>query len=57
MADMKPQENGAGFPSLEQVQTAGSITITPEMFERMYLAPQNAVKGDLRKTFGNPTPM
>lgn len=27
------------------------------MFEKMYLSPQNAVKGDLRSTFGNPTPL
>ncbi|KAF7191000.1 Protein alcS [Pseudocercospora fuligena] len=45
------------MPTLEQVQTQGSITITPEMFERMYLAPQNKVSGDLRRTLGNPTPI
>lgn len=45
----------ASMPSLQQVQTAGSITITPEMFERMYLAPENKVSGDLRRTLGNPT--
>lgn len=41
--------NGNGMPTLEQVRTAGSITITPEMFERMYLAPENKVSGDLRR--------
>jgi hypothetical protein len=34
-----------------------SISISPELFEKLYLSPQNAVKGDLRKTFGNPTPV
>ncbi|KAH6672954.1 GPR1/FUN34/yaaH family-domain-containing protein [Halenospora varia] len=33
-----------------------SLSISPELFEKLYLSPQNAVKGDLRKTFGNPTP-
>ncbi|KAI1501736.1 GPR1/FUN34/YaaH-class plasma membrane protein [Biscogniauxia marginata] len=34
-----------------------SISIPPELFEKLYLSPQNQVKGDLRKTFGNPTPI
>lgn len=45
------------LPTLEQVRTNGSITITPEMYERMYLTPQNKVTGQLRTTFGNPTPI
>ncbi|PBP20369.1 hypothetical protein BUE80_DR008859 [Diplocarpon rosae] len=43
--------------ALKRIRTAGSISITPELFEKIYLSPQNAVKGDLRKTFGNPTPL
>ncbi|KAF4631873.1 hypothetical protein G7Y89_g6256 [Cudoniella acicularis] len=43
--------------ALKRIRTAGSISISPELFEKMYLSPQNAVKGDLRKTFGNPTPV
>lgn len=43
--------------ALKRIKTAGSISISPELFEKIYLSPQNAVKGDLRKTFGNPTPM
>jgi hypothetical protein len=31
--------------------------MTPELFEKLYLAPQSKVKGQLRDTFGNPTPM
>ena len=42
--------------ALRKVQTAGSISISPELFEKIYLSPQNRVSGDLRKTFGNPTP-
>jgi hypothetical protein len=43
--------------ALKKIGTAGSISISPELFEKIYLSPQNAVKGDLRKTFGNPTPV
>lgn len=43
--------------ALRKIQTAGSISISPELFEKIYLSPQNRVKGDIRKTFGNPTPV
>jgi hypothetical protein len=43
--------------ALKRIRTAGSISISPELFEKIYLSPQNAVKGDLRKTFANPTPV
>jgi hypothetical protein len=34
-----------------------TMTLSPEAFERLYLGPKTEVKGDLRKTFANPTPM
>jgi len=43
--------------ALKRIQTAGSISISPELFEKLYLSPQNKVSGDLRKTFANPTPI
>ena len=43
--------------ALNRVRTAGSVSMSPELFEKLYLSPENRVKGDLRKTFGNPTPM
>ncbi|KAK1708421.1 hypothetical protein CaCOL14_008131 [Colletotrichum acutatum] len=43
--------------ALRRMRTAGSISMSPELFEKLYLSPQNNVKGDLRKTFGNPTPI
>lgn len=61
-----PQFNGEAYhlsdnmdneSALRRIRTAGSISMSPEMFEKLYLSPQNAVKGDLRKTFGNPTPV
>ena len=43
--------------ALNRIRTAGSISISPELFEKLYLSPENKVAGELRKTFGNPTPM
>lgn len=43
--------------ALNKLRTANSLTISPELFEKIYLNPQNQVKGDLRNTFGNPTPL
>ncbi|KAL2699279.1 hypothetical protein AAEP93_009254 [Penicillium crustosum] len=42
---------------LSRLDTNASITITKDMFEKMYLTPQLPVKGQLRKTLGNPTPL
>ncbi|ATY62861.1 plasma membrane ammonium transporter (Ato3) [Cordyceps militaris] len=43
--------------ALGRFRSAASVAMTPELFEKLYLSPQNAVKGDLRKTFANPTPI
>lgn len=51
--EMRP---GNGAP-LGKTDTIGSISLTPEQFDRLYLSPQNKVSGDLRRTFGNPTPV
>ncbi|QKX59530.1 uncharacterized protein TRUGW13939_06664 [Talaromyces rugulosus] len=42
---------------MDRVQTAASVTIPSELFEKMYLNPETSVKGQLRKTLGNPTPV
>ncbi|KAK3186652.1 hypothetical protein K4F52_004693 [Lecanicillium sp. MT-2017a] len=42
---------------LERLRTSNTVIMSPELFEKLYLGPQNNVKGDLRKTFGNPTPL
>ena len=47
----------APMAELERFRTSNTVTMTPELFEKLYLGPQNNVKGDLRKTFGNPTPL
>lgn len=43
--------------ALRKIHTAGSISISPELFEKLYLSPPTKVHGDLRKTVGNPTPL
>ena len=42
---------------LNRVKSAGLLTISPELFEKLYLQPQTAVHGDLRRVVGNPTPL
>ena len=53
--DLGPQEEHG--TALRKIRTAGSISISPELFEKLYLSPENKIKGELRKTFGNPTPL
>ncbi|KAH7185096.1 uncharacterized protein B0J16DRAFT_124507 [Fusarium flagelliforme] len=48
---------GSDRAEMEHIQPAMSIPLSPELFQQLYLQPQNQVKGDLRKTFGNPTPV
>jgi hypothetical protein len=52
------EENGTMYyDGVTRVDTAQTINITKEMFEKLYLQPQNRIHGDLRRTFGNPTPL
>ncbi|KAH7250612.1 hypothetical protein FSOLCH5_000217 [Fusarium solani] len=43
--------------ALKQFRSAASVQMSPELFEKLYLSPMNEVKGNLRQTFGNPTPI
>lgn len=43
--------------TLERLRTTQSVVLSPEMFERLYLQPKPNVKGELVRTFGNPTPL
>ena len=43
--------------ALRRLRTAGSISISPELFEKIYLSPKNQVSNNIRSTFGNPTPL
>ncbi|KAL3428203.1 GPR1/FUN34/YaaH-class plasma membrane protein [Phlyctema vagabunda] len=50
--------NGGSVSHMEDLRsTRTNLTLTPEMFEKLYLSPKNSVAGELRKTFGNPTPI
>ena len=57
------ERNGGGsmpqkIETEDQLRTVlTNASISPELFEKLYLSPKNDVSGDLRKTFGNPTPM
>jgi len=42
---------------VRRVTTADGISMSPATFEKIYLTPKSPVSGDLRKTFGNPTPL
>ena len=43
--------------ALRRLRTAGSLSISPELFEKIYLSPKNQVSSNIRSTFGNPTPL
>jgi hypothetical protein len=42
--------------ALSRLWTAGSLSISPELFEKIYLSPKNWVSNNIRSTFGNATP-
>ncbi|KAK3110109.1 hypothetical protein LTR53_015945 [Teratosphaeriaceae sp. CCFEE 6253] len=48
--------NGHGI-NLTRTQTSGGMTISPELFEKLYLTPKVPHVGDYYKRFANPTPM
>ncbi|PHH85877.1 hypothetical protein CDD83_11043 [Cordyceps sp. RAO-2017] len=43
--------------ALNKFRTATSVSMSPELFEKLYLSPKNHIKGELRQTFGNPSPI
>ncbi|TPX18771.1 uncharacterized protein E0L32_011520 [Thyridium curvatum] len=43
--------------TLNKLHSVGAVSMTPELFEKLYLNPMQVVPGDLRKRFGNPTPI
>ncbi len=42
---------------VEELEDINILKPTPSHFEKLYLQPEQAVAGNLRLTFGNPTPM
>jgi len=43
--------------TLRQLRSAGTLTISPELFEKLYLTPKSPNNNDFRKRFANPTPL
>ncbi|KAF4589798.1 hypothetical protein GQ602_003687 [Ophiocordyceps camponoti-floridani] len=43
--------------ALQNLRTAQSVSMSPELFEKLYLTPVNNKAGKLRMTFGNPAPL
>lgn len=43
--------------ALHRGRATGAVSLPPDLFEKLYLSPKTEVKGELRATFGNPTPM
>lgn len=50
-------DKSAQEEELDRIRSAGVVSMTPALFESLYLQPKTAVHGDLRSTFGNPTPL
>lgn len=44
-------------PRLSHFKSSGHVTLSPEMFEKLYLTPKTVSTGDYRKRFANPTPL
>ncbi|KAH4052186.1 hypothetical protein HBI04_119910 [Parastagonospora nodorum] len=38
-------------------ELAKTVTLTPELYEKLFISPKTQVAGSLRNTFGNPTPI
>lgn len=49
--------NGAEINHLMRASTRDSIAVPRELLEKIYLNPPQTVKGGLRRTFANPTPL
>jgi len=56
-SDEKPNMTTRHLPGLNRTATDAAFSMSPELFAKLYLSPQNQVKGDLRNTFGNPSPL
>jgi len=55
-ANRQEKEDDMGV-HLSQIKSSGGMTISPELFEKLYLTPKTAPTGDFRKRFANPTPL
>ncbi len=53
------KQDAATIEMLRRYQTADSVLlpIPRDAFEKLYLSPKTPAAGNLRRTFGNPTPI
>ena len=51
--------NGTYFDPEEKFryEPARIVTLTPELYERLFISPKTPLAGNLRSRFGNPTPI
>lgn len=51
--------NNTHFDSEEKFryELAKTVTLTPELYEKLFISPKTPVAGDFRQRFGNPTPI
>ncbi len=55
MANFHPDDTRE--ETLRKMRTADSVALPMDVFEKLYLGPQQPAAGHLRKTFGNPSPI
>ena len=55
MANLHPDDSRE--ETLRKMRTADSIALPMDVFEKLYLGPLQPAAGQLRKTFGNPSPI
>ena len=55
--DLEAAKSNGHELDLTKTQTIGGMTISPELFEKLYLTPKTPHTGDAYKRFANPTPL
>jgi uncharacterized protein len=50
-------DNMGSEEALRRIRMSGGLSISPELFEKIYLSPKTQVSNNLRTTFANPTPL
>ncbi|RCI16319.1 hypothetical protein L249_3200 [Ophiocordyceps polyrhachis-furcata BCC 54312] len=53
----RPDGEDGRLEALQNLRTATSVSMSPELFEKLYLTPANNKGGNLRRTFGNGAPL
>ncbi|KAL7904910.1 transcriptional activator of ethanol catabolism AlcS [Trichoderma velutinum] len=56
-ADTRSKYDQTIIGQMPALQPSQSVTMSTELFEKLYLNPSNKVPGDFRRRFANPTPL